>query len=444
MRIVIVGAGSTGTHLAKYLSGEKMDIYIIDKDASKLSMLDSEYNLMTIEGDGTAISTLRQADVGKSVLIIAVTDAAERNIVICGIAKSMGARMTVARVDRHDYIEHHNLEALHAMGVDNAIFPEYLLAKGINEALKHPWARNWYEFNKGEMIIVGIRLADDAPVAGKYLRDLSQKQRFFHVVAIRRHFTTLIPNGDTQLLPGDILYVTFSSSDQEKLGLMTGKHLFDIKNVLIAGGGKIVEMTLETAPKSFKFTVIDNDSGRAQELIRQYPTCDVIVGEAGDPNVLEEAGVGKADAFVSLTESSERNILTCLMAKDLGIRKTVANIEHPYFFNMGESFNIGTILNKQMQMANSIFQLMIDSESFSSKCLVLPDADVVRLEIKSESKLTSVPMKDLKIPEGITFAGYIRHNQSGVITGQTELQVGDQILVVCLKGSLKKVQKLLN
>jgi trk system potassium uptake protein TrkA len=444
MRIVIVGAGSTGTHLAKYLSGEKMDIYIIDKDGSKLSMLDSEYNLMTIEGDGTAFSTLRQADVGKCALFIAVTDIAERNIVICGIAKSMGAKMTVARVDRHDYIEPQSLDALHAMGVDNAIFPEYLLAKGINEALKHPWARNWYEFNKGEMIIVGIRLADNAPIAGKYLRDLFQKQRFFHVVAIRRHFTTLIPNGDTQLLPGDILYVTISYSDQEKLGLFTGKHLFDIKNVLIAGGGKIVEMTLETAPKTFNFTVIDNDYNRAQELIRQSPACDVIVGEAGDPNVLEEAGVGKADAFVALTETPEGNILTCLMAKDMGIRKTIADIEHPYFFNMGESFNIGTILNKQMQMANTIFQLMIDSDSFSSKFLVLPDADVVRLEIKKESKITSVPIKDLKVPEGITFAGFIRNNRSAVITGQTELQVGDQILVVCLKGSLKKVQKLLN
>lgn len=444
MRIVIVGAGSIGTHLAKYLSGEKMDIYIIDKDASKLSMLDSEYNLMTIEGDGSAFSTLRQADAGKCELFIAVTDVAERNIVICGIAKSMGARMTVARVDRHDYIEPHNLEALQAMGVDNAIFPEYLLAKGINESLKHPWARSWYEFNKGKMIIVGIRLADNAPIAGKYLRDLSQGQRFFHVVAIRRHFTTLIPNGDTQLLPDDILYVTISSADQERLGSITGKHLYDIKNVLIAGCGKIVEMTLETAPKTFKFTVIDNDINRAQELIRQYPSCDVIVGEANDPNVLEEAGVGEADALVSLTETSEGNILTCLMAKDLGIRKTIADIEHPYLFNMGESFNIGTILNKQMQMANTIFQLMIDSGAYSSRCFVLPDADVVRLEIKAGSKIASAPIKDLKMPEGITFAGYIRHNHSEVITGQTELQVGDLVLVVCLKGSLKKVQKLLN
>ena len=176
----------------------------------------------------------------------------------------------------------------------------------------------------------------------------------------------------------------------------------------------------------------------------QCPGCDVIVGEASEPNVLEEAGAGEADAFVSLTESSEGNILSCLIAKDLGIRKTIANIEHPYYFNMGESFNIGTIINKQMQMANTIFQLLIDSGSFSSKCLVLPDADVVRLEIKKGSKVTSAPIKDLKIPEEITFAGYIRNGQSDVITGQTLLQAGDLALVVCLKGGLQKAQKLFN
>ena len=294
------------------------------------------------------------------------------------------------------------------------------------------------------MVIVGIRLTENSPIIGKYLRDLHPGQRFFHVVAIRRHFTTLIPNGNTMLEVNDILYVTINSENQEKLGFVTGKRPFEIRKVLIVGGGKTVEMTLQTAPKTLKFTVIDNDMERAQNLIRQCPGCDVIVGEASEPNVLEEAGAGEADAFVSLTESSEGNILSCLIARDLGIRKTIANIEHPYYFNMGESFNIGTIINKQMQMANTIFQLLIDSGSFSSKCLVLPDADVVRLEIKKGSKVTSAPIKDLKIPEEITFAGYIRNGQSDVITGQTLLQAGDLALVVCLKGGLQKAQKLFN
>lgn len=444
MKIMIVGAGTTGTHLAKYLSGEQMDIFVIDKDASKLSALDSEYNLMTIVGDGTAFTTLRQSEVEKCDLFIAVTDSAERNIVSCSIAKSMGARMTVARVDRYDYIEPHNQEVLRTMGVDNAIFPEFLLANGIIEALMHPWTRNWYEFNKGKMILVGIRLVADAPIAGRYLRELSSDERFFHIVAIRRHFTTLIPNGSTMLEPDDILYVTTTSSRQNDLASVMGKHLFDIKRVLIAGGSKTVEMTLNKAPGKFKFTVIDNDKARAELLIQQCPNCDVIIGETSEFDVLEESGARQADAFVALTNNSEGNILSCLTAKDLGIKKTIVHVERQHFFNMAESFHIGTIVNRQMMMANTIFQLLIDSGSLSSKCLALPDAEMVRLEIKEGSRVTAGAVKDIKIPEEITFAGIIRDGQSEVVTGHTQLKAGDHVLVVCLQGGLQKAKKLFN
>ena len=200
MRITIVGAGSVGTHLAKYLSGEHMDIFIIDKDAGKLAMLDAEYNLMAVVGDGTVFSTLRQAEVEKCELFIAVTDVAERNVVSCGMAKSMGARMTVARVDRYDYMEEHNQKVMHSMGVEKIIFPEYLISRSIIESLRHSWARNWYEFNHGEMVLAGVRLSASSILSGKYLRDLAATDRFFHVVAIRRNFVTLIPNGNCQLL----------------------------------------------------------------------------------------------------------------------------------------------------------------------------------------------------------------------------------------------------
>lgn len=444
MKIMIVGAGTTGSHLAKYLSGEQMDIFVIDKDASKLSALDTEYNLLAIEGDGTAFATLRQAEVEKCDLFISVTDSAERNIVSCSIAKSMGAKMTVARVDRFDYIESHNKDVLRAMGVDNAIFPEYLLARGIIEALKHPWTRNWYEFNNGKMILVGIRLAAEAPIAGKYLRELTLNERFFHIVAIRRHFTTLIPNGNTRLEPDDILYVTTMASRQYDLAKITGKYLFDIKRVLMAGGSKMVEMTLNSAPSKFEFSVIENDRERAEKLVQECHNCDVIVGETSEYDVLEEAGLRKADAFVALTNTSEGNILSCLTAKDLGIKKTIVHVERQHFFNMAESFNIGTIVNRQMMMANTIFQLLMDSGSLSSKCLALPDAEMVRLEIKQGSRITAGAVKDIKIPEEITFAGIIRNGQSEVVTGQTQLQAGDHVLVVCLQGGLQKAKKLFN
>ncbi|MCR5395067.1 MAG: Trk system potassium transporter TrkA [Bacteroidales bacterium] len=444
MRITIVGAGATGTHLAKYMSGEQMDIIIVDKNAEKLASLDSEYNLMTIEGDGTAFATLRRADVKKCDLFIAVTDVAERNIVVCGMARSMGARRTVARVDRHDYMEPHNLEVLHQMGVDRAIFAEDLLAQGILASLNHSWTRNWYEFNRGTMIMAGLRLEKEAPLAGKYLRDLTAEERFFHIVGIRRQFETLIPKGDSQLMADDILYATVNASRQNDLALMAGKHPFEIRNVVIAGGGLMTELTVQNAPKQLHFTVIENNIEVAQRLAQNCPKCDVIVGETSEHDVLEEAGVSRADAFVALTESSEGNILSCLTARDMGVKKTIVYVDKMHFFNMAESFHFGAIINRQMLMANAMFQIMIDSGSLTSKMLALPNAEMIRLEVKAGTRITKAPIRELKIPAEITFAGMVRNGQSELVTGQTQLQEGDHLLAVCLQGYLQKAKKLFN
>lgn len=442
MRITIIGAGTVGAYLAKYLSGEHMDIFIVDVNADKLMSLDAEYNLMTIVGDGTDFSTLRRAEVDNCDLLVAVTDVAERNIVACGMAKSMGAKMTVARVDRYDYLEKENQDVIHRMGVDHAIFPEYLIAQGIIESLKHSWTRDWYEFNKGEFVMAGVRLSSNAPIAGKMLRELVDHHDSLHVAVIRRQFNMLIPNGNHRLLPDDILYVTTSTDNLNDVARLVGKEPFGIKNVVIAGSGKIAEMTVTHAPKNFHFTVIENDIERARELVRICPGIDVIHGEPTEFNVLEEADIGNADAFVALTNTSEGNILSCLNARDFGVRKTIVDVERQQFFNMAESFDIGTIVNKQMLFANAVFQLLIDDGSAALKCLALPDAEVVKLEIKSGSKVTTASVKDLKIPEEITFAGYKRDNKTCLVTGRTQLQAGDQVLVVCLQGSLQKAKTL--
>ena len=244
------------------------------------------------------------------------------------------------------------------------------------------------------------------------------------------------------MLPNDILYIAASLSMQEEVAKITGKKPFDIRQVLITGGDKITEMTLNHAPKTFVFTVVENDLERAQALTKKCPNCDVIHGEPSEYEVLDEAGIKRADAFVALANTSEGNILSCLMARDMGVKRTVAEVERQQFLNMAESFNIGAVLNKQMLMANAIFQILIDAGSLSSKCLVLPGAEVVRLEIKKGTRITTALVKDLKIPEEITFAGLIRNGRSELVTGQTMFEPGDHVLVVCLKGALQKARKL--
>lgn len=442
MKITIVGAGAVGTHLAKYLSDEKMDIYIVDTDVNKLTALDDEYNLMTVVGDGTFFATLRQAEVEKCDLFIAVTDVAERNIVACGMAKSMGAAMTVARVDRYDYLEPDNQLVIRRMGVDNVIFPEYLIARGIIESISHSWLRYWYEFRKGQLVMVGMRLEENAPLAHKLLRDMNEYHDSFHVAVIRREFRTLIPRGSYELMPGDVLYLTTSVNHLAEVARLTGNTPYDIKRVIIVGAGKIAEMTLENAPKHIHFTVIEKDTAKARKLSSMFPNVDVINGEASDYEVLNEAGVGRTDAYIALEGTSAGNILSCLNAEGLGVKKSIAEVERPQFFKMAESFDIDTILHKQFLMGNAVFQLLIDSGADSSKCLVLPDAEVLRLDIKPGARITASQVKELSIPEEITFAGYIRDGHTHLVNGETRFLPGDTVLVVCLQGALQKAHKL--
>ena len=282
MKIAIIGAGSIGSHLARYLSGEHMDIVIVDKNPEKLFMLNTEHNLMTVEGDGTKLNVLKKAEAGNCDLFLAVTDVAERNMVACSIAKEMGAGITVARVNRLDYLLDNYRHSLHRMGVDHAIFPEQLVAQNIIDSLSHAWVSNWLEFNHGQLIMLGVRLADEAPLAGKYLRELNDAHQSMHVAAIRRDYDTLIPRGDRQLLPGDMLYVTTTTSGLPQVAKLTGKQIYTVKHAVMAGCGPIAEMVLDGVPRQLRFSIVENDIDQVRQLIRRHPGCELIHGEPSE------------------------------------------------------------------------------------------------------------------------------------------------------------------
>lgn len=444
MRIVIVGAGSVGGHLARYLSGEQMDIVIIDTDIKKLTMLNIEHNLMTIEGDGTDETTLRRAEVDRCDIFVSVTNIAERNIVACGLAKEMGAQITVASVNHDGYQNDWNVRVFRKMGVDHLIFPELLFARGIIDSLQHSWADEWIEFNNGRIIMLGVRVAENAPLAGHCLKELPHHHELLHVAAARRNMMTLIPNGNYRVLANDVLYVVTTSDHADDVARLTGNNPFGIKKVIIAGSGPVVETTLLNSSNEFQFTVVENDMSNVRRLMRNCSGCEIIQGEPSEMSVLQEAGIGRAQAFVALTDSSECNILISLKARELGVKKTIARVERWQFYSMAESFGIGTIINKQMLVANAIFQLLIDEASLTTKCLVLPDAEMVRTEVKAGSRITKAPVRELKIPAEITFAALMRNGKGELVTGHTHFTAGDQVLVVCLQGALQNARKLFN
>ncbi len=442
MRIVIAGAGEVGAHLAKLLSNEEQDIMLVDENQEKLAFLDANYNLMTVSGVPTSFATLREAGAGGCDLFIAVTPYESNNIVACSIAKRLGAQTTVARIDTYDFMNPANSEHVRGMGVDRVIYPEYLAAEEIITSLRHSWVRNWFELHDGCIMLAGVKLREGAPLAGMQLKDFASGHRNFHVSAIKRNHETIIPRGSDSLEVGDILYFTTTRDHIGDLPALCGKTEHRIRRVLIMGGSKMAIRLVNLAGDQFKFKIIEKDLEVCRRLPQKCMNCEIIHGDARDTDLLADIGISEFDAFAALTGSSETNILTCLTAKEMGVRKTIANVENIQFISQAENLNIGTVVNKKLLASSTIFQLLLDADSSTSKCLALADAEVAELEVRSGSKIVGKPVKDLKLSRQMTLAGLIRDGQGMLITGGTVLQPGDRVLVFCLAGALHKVEKL--
>lgn len=444
MKIVIAGAGEVGSHLAKLLSSEEQDIMVVDTDAERLAKLDANYNLMTVVGNPTSFAALREARAADCDLFIAVTPYESNNIVACSIAKNLGALTTVARIDSYDFMNPDNAAHVRHMGVDRVIYPEYLAAEEIITALRRTWVRNWFELHNGRIILAGVKLRAQAPIVGMKLKDFAFTNRNFHVSAIKRNHETIIPRGDDRMEVGDILYFTTTRDHIDELIELTGKTQHRIRRVIIMGGSNIAIRLVNLGADEFKFKIIEADEARCRKLPQKCPDCEIIHGDARDTDLLADVGIADTDAFVALTDSSETNILSCLTAKEFGVKKTVADVETIQFISQAENLNIGKVVNKKLLASSTIFQLLLDSDSSTAKCLALADAEVAELEAREGSRITRSAVKDLKLPRELTLAGLIRGDEGMLITGNTVIQPGDHVLVFCLQGALHKVERLFN
>ncbi len=444
MRIVIAGAGEVGSHLAKLLSYENQDIVLIDQDMAKLANIDANYNLMTLQGRITSFQTLKDAGVENCDLFIAVSPYETTNVISCSIAKRLGAEKTVARIDNYEFMKKENKEYFSAIGVDSLIYPEFLAAQEIVTALERPWVRHWFELHDGEIILVGVKLRENATLIGMQLKDLSAMRPSFHISAIKRRHQTIIPRGDDYVKEDDILYFTTTRDHVDDLLEICGKTDFKVKKVLIMGGSRIAVSTVELGANEYKFKIIDHDMNVCRMLAESCSDCEIIHGDARDMDVLREEGIGDVDAFIALTDSSEANILACLMAKEFGVAKTIAEVENLQFISEAEGLNIGTTINKKLLASSTIFQLLLDVDSSTPKCHALTDAEVAEIEVKPKSKITRAQVKDLSLSKDMTIAGLIREGKGMLVTGNTQIQAGDHVVVFCLAGALHKVEKLFN
>lgn len=442
MKIVIAGAGEVGSHLARLLSRESQDIIIIDNDEERVELLDSSCNLMALIGSPTSIDTLSKAIRGFCDLFIAVTPHETSNVIACMIAKSLGAKKTVARIDNYEFMHNGNQQLFIERGVDAMIYPEYLAAREVLKSLERNWVRNWFELHDGELIVVGVKIRENALIVNKSLRDISSENHYYHVSAIKRNQETIIPGGNDYVKANDIVYFTTRREHIEGLRQLCGKAQTDIRKVLIMGGSRIAVRLIAMAGDRYKFRIIELNRKRCEELAERCMDTRISCGDARNVDMLIDEGITEMDAFVALTDSSETNILTSLTAKEYGVRKTVAEVENIQFISQAENLNIGTILNKKLLASGKIFQMLIDADVESSKFMALADADVAEIEVKPKAKVTRAAVKDLGLSRDMTIAGLIRDGQGMLVSGNTLIHAGDHVVVFCLANTIHKIERL--
>ncbi|MDE7402975.1 MAG: Trk system potassium transporter TrkA [Muribaculaceae bacterium] len=441
MKIIIAGAGEVGTHLAKMLSKEDQDITLLDNDQVKLNIIDSNYNLMTYNGSTSSFDSLRAVGIKDCDLYIAVTPFETRNLASCAIAKKLGAKKTVARIDNSEYLVPDNRQVIRELGIDYVIYPEHIAANDIALSLTHNWARYWGELHDGNLLLIGVKIHSNSVLINVKLKDMPVTTHDFHIAAIKRNNETIIPNGNDEIRPDDVVYFITTPPHIDEVRTLCGKTKKNIKKCMIMGGSRIARRFASLYHEKFKIKILDKDINACEQMATQLPYCEIVCGDGRDIEVLRENNIYQYDAFLALTESSETNILTCLTAKDFGVCKTVADVENLQFVGLADSLNIGNTINKKLLASSRIYKILLDTDESNSKFFALADAEVAEIFVKHRAKITKASVKDLHLPFGMTLAALVRNDQVMLINGNTCIQEGDYVVVFSLVGTLSKIEK---
>jgi len=441
MKIVIAGAQEVGTHLARLLSRENMDVTLMDKDPERVSQL-AFLNLMTVVGSPTSIHSLKDAEVSSADLFIAVTPNESVNIHSCILASNLGARRTMARIDNYEMQKTENAEFYRKIGINRLVYPELLGGEAVAQAIKRPWARMSFELCDGQLLLLTVKVREGAPIVKQQLMDIGKQHPQYHIAAIKRGDQVIIPQGKDVVLENDIIYFVVAPQHTESVRLICGKKDRNLKRVVLLGGSRLGIQAAYYLANHYQILFIESDRHVAEELMEKLPGCKVMNGDSSDIEFLNEIGLTSTDAFVALGDNSGTNVLACLTAKKLGVGKTVAEVEDVAYIALAANLNIGSTINKKILTASSIYQLLLDADKTSAKCFSLVDAEVADLVAQPGSKITQKVVKDLDLPRGITLGGMVREGKGQTVNGTTQIQAGDHVVVVCMNEMIGKVEKL--
>lgn len=444
MNIIIAGDGEVGFYLAKSLTDLNHNITVVDPNQALLKRLEKDTDLMTIAGSSTSPQVLQKAGVADCDLFLAVLHEESINLMSCVLAKKLKAKKTVARISNPELLSPKSRDMFRDLGVDELVCPERIAAKEITNLLNNSVVTEFFDFSGGLLTMYLIRLEADSQVINRSVKELLQLYRTLQVriVAILRNGQTIIPHTDTIFQEGDMAYLISKPNQLETIKQLSGQKDVSVKKAMIVGAGRVGRLAASTLENKIGITLFEESKARCEEAAEILDNSLIINGDATDIELLKEEGLQNTDAFIAVTDSSETNVLTCLHAKKLGVKRTIALVENTGFISLSQDIGIDTIINKKLITASYISRFIVKGDAVSSKWLSGTNAELMEFNVGRWAPATRHIVRELNLPLGSTLGGVIRGNQSMLPTRDMQIMPKDKVIVFALPKVMEQVAKM--
>lgn len=447
MKIVIIGAGEIGYDLASILSHERHDVIVLDRDKDALKKVSENLDVLCFEGNATSAKDLVDTGVKDADILIAVTSIDEVNMIASMMSKRLGAKMVIARI-RSDELSRPNAPLKSTdLGIDVLIHPEQSAALEIVRLIKRASASDLVNLADGRMQMIGLRIGKDSPLVGKTLVEYAEEfpDLTFRVVAISRKGLTIIPSGSVRIQAYDQLFLMAKTETIPEVINTTGKPDVEINRIMIAGGtpiGAMIARILCQDDKNWNIKLIEPDQDTAVELAQELKGVLVLNGNPTDPDLLATEGITDTDAFISVTDDEESNIISCLMAKHLEVQKTVALVSKADYIPLSHTIGLDAAINKKSAASNEIHRHVRGGRVVSVKALQGIKAEVIELQAAPKSKVVKKPIHKIRFPEGCVVGGILSDGSTDIATGKSRIKPNDRVIIFCLPEAVDKVTSL--
>ena len=447
MKIIIIGAGEVGFHIASRLSLENKDVIVIEKNADALRRISENLDVQNIEGCGSSPAILEQAGIKEADILLAVTNSDETNLVASLFANILSpATIKLARIRGEEYLMYQDALSHDPYGIDVMINPEVEAVKTVERLLQVPGAVDVGEFADGRIKLIGVRLDVDCPVTGTKLIDLKKKtgNKKILVAAIIRDEKVIIPSGEDQLLERDLIYFVSEENELKEALKIFGKRAEPFNHVLLVGGGNLgLKLAQALGRLSIHTKLIEKDPDRCRELVEHLDKVIVLEGDGSDQRLLQEENIQNMDVVATLTGDEETNILTSLLAKRMGAHKTVTRISKFSYFPLVSAIGLEHIVSPRLAAINTILQHVRRGKVLSAMALKGEEAEALEAVALETSDIVGKPLQQIRFPQGALVVAIIRRDEVIIPTGDSVILPQDRIIIFSTPQSIPEVEKAL-